>query len=303
MLGLIEMAIDELNLNLKDKRHGVEITGKREILSQAVEGNWATIFKGRGMEFTGFRAYTYSDDASLIDWKATLRAKQTLIREYEEFKNFNVIFMLDTSNSMLFSTGKKFKAEFGAELVYSLSQAAFDSGDAIGLGMFSDHLLAHILPGFGTGMKSRFELTLSNKEYYGGVKDLKKSLLELNSILLDRSIIVIVSDFLGMDENWEKYLSMIAHKHMVIGLMVRDIRDRELPKHAGQYFIKDPNTDETMYMDAYDFAKEYKEKTLENEAYILRAFKKLRSGCLLMVNEEDDPRRIQQFFSSLLVND
>ncbi len=296
------MAIKELHLNLKDKRHGTEIRGRREILSRAVEGNWATIFKGRGMEFTGFRSYTFSDDASLIDWKATLRAKQTLIREYEEFKNFNVVFMLDTSNSMLFSTGKKFKAEFAAELVYSLSQAAFDSGDAIGLGMFNDKLVAHINPGFGSGMKSRFELTLSNKKFYGGTKDLKRSLLEMNSFLRDRSIIVIVSDFLGMDENWEKYLSMIAHRHMVIGLMIRDVRDRELPPSAGQYFLKDPNTDSTMYVDSADFAKEYKEISQENEEYVRRAFKKLRSGCLLMINEQDDPRMIQQFFSNLLVD-
>ncbi|MCA9478126.1 MAG: DUF58 domain-containing protein [Nanoarchaeota archaeon] len=295
------MAIKELHLNLEDHRHGVEVRGRRELLSRAVEGNWATIFKGRGMEFTGFRSYTFSDDASLIDWKATLRAKQTLIREYEEFKNFNVVFLLDVSNSMLFSTGKKFKAEFGAELVYSLSQAAFDGGDAIGLGMFSDHLVSHIQPSFGSGIKSQFELMLSNKEYYGGEKNFKKSLLEMDSTLRERSIIVLVSDFLGMEKDWEKYISMLSHRHMVVGIMIRDTRDRELPRGGGQFFLKDPNTSETMYVDASDFAKQYKELTLENEEYIKRVFKKVRSGCLLMLNEDDDPRLIKQFFASLLV--
>ena len=173
----------------------------------------------------------------------------------------------------------------------------------IGLGMFSDRLLAHIHPGFGSGMKNQFELTLTNKDFYGGEKNLKKALLELNSILRDRAIIVLVSDFLGLDENWEKYISMISHKHMVIGLMIRDKRDRELPKYGGQFFVEDPNSDETMYIDAADFAKEYKERNLENEEYVRRTFKKARSGCLLIINEEDDPRRIKQFFSSLLVNE
>lgn len=297
------MAIKELNLNLKDKRHGVEIRGRREILSQAVEGNWATIFKGRGMEFTGFRAYNYSDDASLIDWKATLRAKQTLIREYEEFKNFNVVFVLDVSNTMLFSTGEKFKAEFGAELVYSLSQAAFDSGDAIGLAMFSNKLVATVQPSFGVGMKSQFELVLENKELYGGEKDFKKSLLELDSILRDKAIIVLVSDFLGLGDNWEKYLSMVSHRHMVVGLMIRDVRDRELPLFAGQYFLKDPNSGQTMYVDPNNFARKYKELSAQNEQYVRQVFKKLRSGCLLMVNELDDPYALRRFFSNLLVSE
>lgn len=297
------MAIKELHLNLIDKRHGVDIRGRREILSRAVEGNWATMFKGRGMEFTGFRSYNFSDDASMIDWKATLRAKQTLIREYEEFKNFNVIFALDVSNSMLFSTGKKFKAEFGAELVYSLSQAAFDSGDAIGLAMFSDKLIANIQPSFGTGMKNRFELTLGNSQYYGGQKNLKKSLLELDSVLRDKAIIVLVSDFLGLSEDWEKYISMLSHRHMVIGIMIRDVRDRELPRFSGQYFLKDPNTQETMYVDPTDFARKYKELSKQNEDYVRSVFKKLRSGCLLVVNELDDPYALRKFFSNMLVSD
>ena len=151
------MAVRKLNINFDPHHPNLEIVGRRDVLSKTVEGSWATSFKGQGMEFTGYRAYTYSDDASLIDWRASLRAKETLVREFEEFKNFKVVFLLDVSDTMLFTTTDKLKAEYGAELVYTLAQSASRAGDAIGLAMCSDRLVSSVEPSFGKGIRFQFQ--------------------------------------------------------------------------------------------------------------------------------------------------
>lgn len=293
------MPIQELNVDLSDRHLKVTILGRREILSQAVEGNWATTFKGRGLEFTGYRPYSFSDDASLIDWKASLRSKDILVREFEEFKNFNVVFFVDVSNSMLFTSTKepKLKAEYAAELAYSLSESAAKTGDAIGLFMFSDKVHAAIPPGFGKGMKIRFEMMLGDKNNYGGERNLKKSLLEINSMLKDRAIIVILSDFLGFPADWQKYFSLLASKHQLYGIMIKDPRDRRLPRFSGQYGVRNPHGSETMYIDTFNFAKEYEQLALSHEKSITNVFKKFRSDCLLLENGTPYNAALRKFFS------
>jgi len=292
------LSIKELHIDFSRHHPHAKIVGRRELLSKDIEGNWATTFKGRGLEFTGYRAYNYTDDASTIDWRASLRSKSLLVREFEEYRNFSVMFLLDVSNSMLFTTTKKLKAEYGAELVYALSQAASDSGEAIGLGLFSDKLQVSFQPAFGKGMHSRFEKTLSNKEYYGGPKDFKKSFLQVNSMLNDKVIMIIVSDFLGLPKKWEKYMLSLASRHHLMGVMIRDKRDRELPPHTGQFVVKDPNTEETMYIDTDSYAKEYKVQSLKQEEYIKKVFKKLRGSCVTIENGADFKKSLEKFFNS-----
>lgn len=290
------MAVKELKIDFANTHPKARILGRRELLSKELEGNWATSFKGRGLEFTGYRAYAFTDDASNIDWRASLRTKELLVREFEEFKNFNVVFVLDVSNSMLFTTGDKLKAEYGAELAYVLSRAASNAGEAVGLAMISDKLLTSVQPGYGLGMQKRFEMFLSDGNLYGGSMNFKKSILQLNSVIGPRCVMVIISDFLGMGPDWEKYLSLLAIKHDLIGVVISDARDRSLPIHGGQFAIQDPNTNETMYIDSAVYAKEYADFSKKHEDYVLSVFKKLRGRGLVIDNCADFARSIEKFF-------
>lgn len=292
------MAIDELRVDFAKVSSAVKVVGRPEVLSKTVEGSWATTFKGRGLEFTGYRQYTFSDDASLIDWKASLRSKETLLREYEEFKNFKVLFVLDTSDNMLFaSNSDKFKAEFAAELLYIIAQAAMKSGDAIGLAIINDGLVASLEPSFGSGMKSLLERELLNKKNYGGVRKFKKSLLQVNSMLSESSIVILISDFLGLPSDWEKYVSLLSARHQVYGIAVVDERDLNLPASGGQFFVKDPVTGESMYIDSDQFAKEYSIESKNYLDYVRNVFKKLRGDCLILKNGEDPTSPLQKFFN------
>ena len=94
------MAIKRFEAELLPKIRKLDVYARQSVLSEVIEGNWTALFKGHGMEFSGYRAYTYGDDASLIDWKASLRSKSLLVKEYEQEKSVNVYFLFDVSNSM-----------------------------------------------------------------------------------------------------------------------------------------------------------------------------------------------------------
>jgi uncharacterized protein (DUF58 family) len=290
------MAIQKFEAELLPKIRKLDIYARQAVLSEIIEGNWTTTFKGHGMEFTGYRQYIFGDDASLIDWKASLRAKALLVKEYEQEKSVNVFFMFDVSNSMLFSSTSKLKAEYAAELISSLAFAILRSGDAVGLGMFTNKLVTRLPLNVGRKMHYMIIKDLSNVNNYGGPFDFGKAMNFMFTFLKNRAVIIIVSDFIGLSDNWYKYLRIASQKYEIIGIMIRDPRDQALPKNTGQYMLEDPYTGEKLYVDVNQYAEAYKQLVVKEEAEIEKHFKATKSELLKLSTDEEFYRHIITFF-------
>lgn len=282
------MPIAELNLDLRARIKRKDLQGKRRLLTHLMEGSWAALRKGQGMEFAGYREYTYGDDAGRIDWSASLRSKSTLVRELEEFKTFNVFFIVDVSESMLYSSTGQLKAEYAAELVFDMVLASNDADDAVGLGMASHHFVGLTPPDIGTTNIFTIMRDLENPQLYGGKLDISH-VLRLASLYLpeQRTIIVLVSDFIGFGEGWERYVRMLEQRYDLLGIMVRDPADEELPRGGGQYRVQDPYTGQVLLIDASQYRKAYAEDVAHQERYIFELFRKNKSQLLKLRTDEE----------------
>ncbi|MBW2991060.1 DUF58 domain-containing protein [Candidatus Woesearchaeota archaeon] len=294
------MPIKELKLDLAPHIKKVKLKARRDILNKALEGNWSTVFKGQGLEFAGFRSYNYGDDASKIDWGASLRAHEILVRELEEYHSFNVFFLVDVSNSMLFSSTGKLKAEYAAEMAFSLCNAIMQTGDAVGLALFTDKLVAKIPPSLGKGVYYQIMRALSNPKNYGGNFDFTKVLKYVSSFLSERSVIIIISDFIGLKEGWHRYLNILSGRYDIIGIMVRDPRDIEMPRSAGQYLVRDPYSAEKLYIDSHQYKKIYAFEARKEEEFIRRSFEKAKLGFVSLRTDEDFQEPIMHYFRKRL---
>jgi uncharacterized protein (DUF58 family) len=290
------MAIKRFDAELVPKIRKLDVYARQSALSEVIEGNWTTNFKGHGMEFSGYRSYQYGDDASMIDWKASLRSKSLLVKEYEQEKSVNVYFMFDVSNSMLFTSNDKLKAEYAAELISSLAYAVLSSGDSVGLSMFTDKLLTRLPLNVGRKMHYMIVNDLSNVNNYGGNFNFGKSMNLLFSTLNTRAVIIIVSDFIGMEDKWYKYLRIASQRYEVMGIMIRDPRDKELPRDTGQYVLEDPYTGDKLYVDVNQYAAAYKKLVEEEEAEIEKHFKATKSDLLKLDTDKDFYRDVVKFF-------
>ncbi len=290
------MAIKELLVEIGPARSPTGVKAKRKVLSKTLEGSWSTLFKGRGMEFAGYRQYVYGDDASKIDWHATLRAKQTLVREYEEFKTVNVYFLLDVSDSMLFTTQEKLKCEYAAEMLYHFAYAIIDLGDAVGYALFNDDVIASQYPAIGSELLFRLQRDLLDGEHYGGGSDFKRVLLTVNSMMTERVLFILVSDFLDLPEGWEQYIKMLAIQHNLLGIMVRDPRDDTLTREHLQAVLEDPLTAERLLIDASQYAKLYEQEVSKEEAYIANVFTKTKAEFLKLDTTKDALTQLIKYF-------
>jgi uncharacterized protein (DUF58 family) len=92
--------------------------------------------RGEGTDFRQLREYRQGDSMRSIDWKATARLQKPIAREYQEERDQQVIFLLDTGRRMLArdETGSHFDHALNA--VLTLGFLAQKQGDAIGLMSF-----------------------------------------------------------------------------------------------------------------------------------------------------------------------
>jgi len=282
------MKLKEFKADLMPKKVGkLDVYTKRKVLNEVLAGEWISQLKRRGIEFAGYRGYTPSDDAILIDWKASLRANKLLIKELEVERAHNIFFLVDVSDSMLFASTKKLKCEYAAEVISSIAFAVLRGGDNVGMALFNENLVEKIYPQVGRTQYYRIMKTLSNPNIYGGNFDLEKSIKYAVSFLHMRATIILVSDFIGLKPGWEKYIEYIAQKYSVVAIMIRDPRDEEIPEDTGQIVIEDIYTKEKMYIDAKDYAKKYNKEAREEKEKIKQSFENLAVPFLELKTDED----------------
>ena len=290
------MPIHEFKADLLPKIRELDIGVRKRVLSQTLTGNLVTRFKGSGYEFEGFRNYQPTDDASKIDWKAYLRSNKLMVREYDMERNFFVFIMVDVSNSMLFSSTGKLKCEYAAEMASSLCYSMSDIGAGVGYCLFNDKIIVKQKPELSMNKYYNFVKELRNVNNYGGNYNLSKTIKELLGFLKERTFVIIISDFIGLDENWFRYLQILSQMFQVNAIMIRDPRDRKLPEGIGQYILEDPYTKEKLYIDVNQYSKAYEDYVMEEERLIRRKFELAKSEFLAISTEDDFMDILIKFF-------
>ncbi len=222
-------------------------------------GEYPSVFKGTGIEFADYRQYSPSDDASKIDWLHSLKANKLLVREYVEERNLTIMFLVNTSNSMLLGSQEKLKHEYAAELVSSMAMGALTASDAVGLCMASNRIREFIAPSLGLKQCKNMMRALVDARNYGGHGLYGAQLGKVSAMMTRNSLIFLVSDFINNDKGWKKNLAVAARKHQVIAIIVRDPIDNELPA-SGHIMLQDPFSGEQMLVDTKKIRKRYNEE-------------------------------------------
>jgi len=231
--------IKELNVDLTPVIFKIELVARLGA-SGMFTGEYSSRFKGRGLDFEGYREYMPEDDAQNIDWKASLRSDEVLVKIFKEERNIDVIYLFDVSASMCFSSTDKLKCEYAAEMISSIAYANISAGDSVGLLMFSDDIKAYLPPNQGSAQYFKLTQFLKNPKNYDGLFNFDKAVDFLLGHYTTNSIIILVSDFIGLPQGWEKRMSALAYKNEVIALMIRDPRDDYMPPENMEVFVGDP---------------------------------------------------------------
>jgi uncharacterized protein (DUF58 family) len=290
------MPLKSLNLNLKPLIKKLEMSLKRGYTQETVTSTFKSVFRGKGLEFDRFRVYNPSDDAKEIDWKASLKAQDLLVRVLTEEREINIVFLLNVSNSMVFTSGEKLKCEYAAEMIATLAFAMIDAGDNVSLVMFTDKVVKEIRGNTGMNQFYRITRALSDPLLYGGDYDLDAAMSYTTKIFKNGSIVFIVSDFIGLSQEWFNHLQVMARKFDVIGMMVRDKRDNSLEGTSGQFVLGNPYNADDMLVDVGTIKESYGRFAREQIEEIGGRFKKVGADFVQIETEKEFIHPIMKLF-------
>lgn len=272
----------------------------RQPVTSILSGRYASRLRGRGLNFEEMRRYLPGDDVRTIDWRVTARTRQPHVRVYTEEKDRSVLLLVDQRSNMFFGSRDRVKSVTAAELAALGAWRALDVGDRVGAVVFNDTEVTDIRP-------QRSQQTVMS--ILGTVVQMNQCLrvgsgLESNPGMLNEALrkavrlaphdvlVVIVSDFFGVDAETERLSANLAAHNDVLGLLVHD--PLRLNPQGHNISVSDGRLQ--MQMDLAD--KNVREKLAEDyrleQERITRFLKKLSAPLLLVSNEGDVVRQVRK---------
>lgn len=218
---------NSLPRDLLKKVRRIEIRTKR-MVNEVFSGEYHSIFKGLGMEFSEVREYQPGDDIRNIDWNVTARFGHPYLKIYKEERELVVMLVVDLSGSQRFGTGERFKTEAAAEITAVLSLAAIKNNDKVGLLVYTDRIEKFIPPKKGRNHVLRLIREILFFKPEGRGTNTALALEHLLGVIKKKCVVFLISDFI--DSNYEKPLAIAARKHDLIALKLSDQLEMSFPK-------------------------------------------------------------------------
>src|SRR2546422_2132603 len=205
----------------------IEIRTNR-IVTETLAGQYHSVFKGQGMNFDEVREYQPGDDVRSIDWNVTARMNHPFIKKFVEERELTVMLVVDLSGSGLFGSVAQSKRELAAEIASVLAFSAIRNNDKVGLILFSEGVEKFIPPRKGRKHVLRVIREILFYEPKKRGTDLNSALELMLRVLPHRSIVVILSDFLGQtaptrpesDRSEEHTSELQSRLHLVCRLLL-----------------------------------------------------------------------------------
>ena len=213
-------------------------------------GQYESIFRGQGIEFSEVRAYQPGDPFQAIDWKVTARMRRPYVKRFVEERELTVLLVVDLSASNDFGTRGSLKRDLATEIAAILALAAMRSGDRVGLLIFSDRVERFIRPRRGRNRNLRLLYDLVTCRPEGRGTDIGVALAAASRLLNVRSLVFIISDFMTSEPLARPFRSLAA-RHDVVAVDIRDPAELTVPA-SGWVEVEDPETGARQVVDLSD---------------------------------------------------
>jgi uncharacterized protein (DUF58 family) len=234
------------------KAKKIEIASRR-LVDEQLAGQYQAVFKGRGLVFSDVRPYYAGDDVRAIDWNITARMNAPHVKQFVEERDRTVNLMVDMSASGYFGSRGSTKREIAAELAAVVAFSAIKNNDRVGLYIVTDKVERYVPPKKGRRHVMRVIGEILAFEPQSRRTDLAKGLDFLAKVARRRSIVFLVSDFLGAGD-WERAMRITAQRHEIVPVVVRDPLEEQLPD-VGLVLLEDLETGQVVEVDTSSHAR------------------------------------------------
>ena len=233
-------------IRIQFKARGFSFLPKQPITS-ILSGRYASRLRGRGLNFEEIRRYLPGDDIRTIDWKVTARMRKPHVRVYTEEKDRAILLLVDQRTHMFFGSRKNMKSVTAAEATALAAWRAISVGDRVGAIIFNDHGTKEIKPQrsretvmqiLKSTVELNHELRVDNKQNtQSGM--LNTALEKAVQLCTHDHLVIIISDFEGVDEETKRLTIQLGQHNDVLGISIHDPLQEAIPDNNTDMTITD----------------------------------------------------------------
>jgi len=189
-----------------------------------LDGKAAVQIRGAGTEFDSLRDYVRGDDVRSIDWRATARRRDVVVRTWRPERDRRVVIVLDTSRTSAARIEDEPQLDTGIEASLLLAVLAERGGDRVSLIAYDRRVRTRVSSsGKGNMLGAMVQ----------GLAPLQTELIELDAagvpgqvraVTAHRALVVLVTslDAGAAEEGLIPLVAQLARKHVVVVASVRD---------------------------------------------------------------------------------
>ena len=198
--------------------------------ASVLNGRHASRLRGRGLNFEEMRDYLPGDDIRSIDWKATARTGSPHVRVFTEERDRPALLVVDQRMSMFFGSVLNLKSVTAAEAAAIAAFRIIEAGDRVGGIVFDDEDVVEYIPKRNQRtVYALLETIADRNQALHADRAVKQEPGSLNRVLESvrriahhDHLVLVFSDFDGIDDTTHKRLSGIAAHNDVILFLVAD---------------------------------------------------------------------------------
>ncbi|HIF52179.1 MAG TPA: DUF58 domain-containing protein [Thiotrichaceae bacterium] len=270
---------------------------KSGMISAVQSGDYQSAFKGRGMEYNESRLYQAGDDIRNIDWRVTARTGKAHTKLFCEERERPVHIWVDFRAPMFFATRGKFKSVMAAELASLFAWTANRQGDRVGGVVFSDSIHHELKPQRGKSAVLRLikhmvehpawqQTDIHENQRQG----MLHSLINLRRMARPGSLVILLSDFRGFDEESRSHLIRLRQHNELIMVHIYDWLEEFLPP-AGNYRIRNGEQELEFDTNNKKLIADHANKFKSHQQYLIKTARSCHAN-FLSCRTEDNAEQI-----------
>jgi uncharacterized protein (DUF58 family) len=201
-----------------------------------LDGRSAVRVRGQGTEFDSLREYVDGDDVRSIDWRATARAADVMVRTWRPERDRHVLLVLGTGRTAAGRVGDAPRLDAAMDAALLLAALAAKAGDRVDLLAYDRTVRARVEGVPATGLlpalvqaMAPLEATLVEPDYRGMVSTVLGRVSR-------RSLVVLLTalDTAPVEEGLLPVLAQLTRRHRVVLASVSDPRVEEMARARGE---------------------------------------------------------------------
>ncbi len=200
-----------------------------------LDGRAAVMVRGQGTEFDSLRDYVDGDDVRSIDWRATARRQQVVVRTWRPERDRRVLLVLDTSRTSAARVADAPRLDAAMDAALLLAALASRAGDRVDMVAVDRQVRARVVGVTGSGLLPALVNAMAPLDPVLLEADWPTIVGEVRARLSQHALVVLLTpmEASAVEEGLLPVISQLTGRHTVVVASVADPAVHELATRRG----------------------------------------------------------------------